>query len=156
MKNKKAKWFAVLWFAVTMTLSAVAQDVGSSTPPPDSNGGNIDLQSGPGSQENGDSQSNAAPESNAARVSLIHGDVSMQRADTGEWSAATINTPLLRGDQLATGEKSRAEIQLDFANVLRLASKSQAKVADLTRNRIQIQVSQGYANLSVFKGSEAD
>src|SRR5215813_8369861 len=155
MKNKKAKWFAVLWFAVTMALAAVAQDEGSSTPPPDSNGGNIDLQSGQGSQENGDSQSNAAPESNAARVSLIQGDVSMQRADTGEWATATINTPLVRGDELATGEKSRAEIQLDYANILRLASRSQAKIADLTRSRIQVQISEGYANYSVFKGGEA-
>ena len=155
MKNKKAKWFAVLWFAVTMALAAVAQDEGSSTPPPDSNGGNIDLQSGQGSQENGDSQSNAAPESSAARVSLIQGDVSMQRADTGEWATATINTPLVRGDELATGEKSRAEIQLDYANILRLASRSQAKIADLTRSRIQVQISEGYANYSVFKGGEA-
>src|SRR5215469_2689938 len=155
MKNKKAKWFAVLWFAVTMTLAAVAQDEGSSTPPPDSNGPNVDLRSGQGSQENGDSQSNAAPESNAARVSLIQGDVSMQRADTGEWASATINTPLLRGDELATGEKSRAEIQLDYANILRLASRSQAKIADLTRSRIQVQISEGYANYSVFKGGEA-
>ena len=149
MKSKKAKWFAVLWFAVTMTLAAVAQDDGSSAPPPDSN---VDLQSGPG---NNDSQSNTAPESNAARVSLMNGDVSMQRADTGEWAAATINTPLVRGDQLATGDKSRAEIQLDYANILRLASRSQAKIADLTRSRIQVQVSQGYANYSVFKGNEA-
>jgi hypothetical protein len=153
--KSKAKWFAVLWFAVTMTLAAVAQDDNPNAPPPDPN---VELQSGPGnndSQSNAAQESNAAPESNAARVSLINGDVSMQRADTGEWAAATINTPLLRGDGLATGDKSRAELQLDYANILRLASRSQAKIADLTRSRIQVQISQGYANYSVFKGSEA-
>ena len=91
-----------------------------------------------------------------ARVSLIHGDVSMQRGDSGDWADATINTPLVRGDQVATGDRSRTEIQLDYANILRLSSRSQAKIADLTRTSIQVQLAEGYANYTVFKGSEAD
>src|SRR5438105_11095800 len=35
-----------------------------------------------------------------ARVSLIHGDVSMQRGDSGDWVAVTLNTPIVAGDQL--------------------------------------------------------
>ena len=96
------------------------------------------------------------PEPGVAHISLIHGEVSMQRGDSGDWAATTLNTPLVRGDQIATGDKSRTEIQLDYANVLRLAARSQAKIADLTRTRIQIQLAQGYANFSTFKGSEAD
>jgi hypothetical protein len=91
-----------------------------------------------------------------ARVSLIHGDVSMQRGDSGDWASATVNTPLLRGDAVATGDKSRTEVQLDYANILRLSSGSQAKIADLTRTRIQVQLAQGYASYTQFKGSEAD
>ncbi|HET9182611.1 MAG TPA: DUF6600 domain-containing protein [Candidatus Angelobacter sp.] len=102
----------------------------------------------------GNSSNGPAPD--VARVSLIHGDVSMQRGDTGDWTSATLNTPLVRGDQVATGDKSRAEIELNYANILRLSSSSQAKIADLTRTRIQIQLSQGYAYYSVFKGNEAD
>ena len=98
----------------------------------------------------------SGPQPDVARISLIHGDVSMQRGDSGDWTAATLNTPLVRGDVVATGDKSRTEVQLDFANVLRLSSQSQAKIADLTRTRIQIQLSQGYAYYSVFKGNEAD
>ena len=98
----------------------------------------------------------SGPQTDVARVSLIHGDVSMQRGDSGDWTTATLNTPLVRGDQVATGERSRAEVQLDFANILRLSSASQAKIADLTRTRIQIQLAQGYANYSMFKGSDAD
>src|SRR5215470_13565156 len=52
-----------------------------------------------------------------ARVSMIHGDVSVQRADSGDWAAATLNNPVVRGDQLATGEKSRTELELDYANI---------------------------------------
>src|SRR5439155_20003124 len=94
------------------------------------------------------------PEPGVAHISLIHGEVSLQRGDSGDWAATTLNTPLVRGDQIATGEKSRTEVQLDYANVLRLAARSQAKIADLTRTRIQIQLAQGYANFSTFKGSE--
>ncbi|MGH9571495.1 MAG: DUF6600 domain-containing protein, partial [Candidatus Angelobacter sp.] len=104
--------------------------------------------------DDGDQPAGPAPD--VARVSLIHGDVTMQRGDSGDWVAATINTPLLRGDQVATGDKSRTEVQLDFANILRLSSQSEAKIADLTRTRIQVQLSEGYAYYSVFKGSEAD
>jgi uncharacterized protein DUF6600/FecR-like protein len=96
------------------------------------------------------------PQTNVARVSLIHGDVSMNRGDTGDWEVTSINAPLVRGDQVATGEKSRTEIQLDYANIVRLAAGSQIKIADLTRTRIQLQVAQGYVNFTQFKGSEAD
>src|SRR5689334_18487634 len=95
-------------------------------------------------------------QSDVARVSLIHGDVSMQRGDSEDWVAATVNTPMVRGDQLATGDKSRTELQLDYANVLRLSSNSDAKIADLTRTHIQIQLAHGFAGYSIFKGTEAD
>ena len=98
----------------------------------------------------------SGPQPDVARISLIHGDVSMQRGDSGDWTAATLNTPLVRGDQVATGDRSRTEVQLDYANILRLSDRSQAKIADLTRTHIQIQLAQGYANYSMFKGSEAD
>ena len=112
------------------------------------------------SQNGGPSRHDDAPfpaaKSEVARISLLHGEISMQRADTGDWSTATLNTPLVRGDQVATGEKSRAEIQLDYADILRLSSRTQAKIADLTRTRIQLQIAQGYASYSMFKGGEAD
>src|SRR6516225_497716 len=34
----------------------------------------------------------------AARISLTHGDVSTQRGDSGDWSAAALNQPLMTGD----------------------------------------------------------
>lgn len=96
------------------------------------------------------------PDPGVARISLIHGDVSMQRGDSGDWVATTLNTPIVRGDTIATTDRARAEIQLDYGNVLRLAGHSEAKIADLSRNRIQVQISQGYANYSEFKGAEAE
>jgi Family of unknown function (DUF6600)/FecR protein len=105
---------------------------------------------------NNQPQNNGQPQNSVARVSLIQGNVSMQRGDSSDWSAATMNTPLVQGDQIATAEKSRAEVQLDFANVLRLAGSSQVKIADLSKSRIQVQVGLGYASYSVYKGNEAD
>ena len=54
-----------------------------------------------------------------ARISLMDGEVSVQRGDSGEWVAGVINAPLMTGDRIATGQNSRAEIQFDAANLLR-------------------------------------
>lgn len=96
------------------------------------------------------------PEPGVARVSLIHGDVSTQRGDSGDWVATTVNAPLVRGDKIATGARSRTEIQLDHANILRLGPATEARIADLTRTRLQVQVSRGTVNFTVFKETEAD
>jgi hypothetical protein len=91
-----------------------------------------------------------------ARASLIHGDVTMQRGDSGDWVNVSLNTPLTAGDKVATGAKSRAEIQLDYANVLRLADNANATVADLTRDRIQVQLGLGLADYSLLRNSDAN
>jgi uncharacterized protein DUF6600/FecR-like protein len=111
----------------------------------------------PANAQEGPSSGTQDSSSNAVgRLSLIHGDVSTQRGDSGEWSAAALNAPVVSGDKVSTGERSRAEVQLDDANTLRLGDRSQATIAGLTRNQIQIQLGQGIANFSVFKGGEAN
>ena len=91
-----------------------------------------------------------------ARISLIHGDVSTQRGDSKDWSAAAVNAPVLAGDRVSTGDKARTEIQLDYANLLRLAEHSQANIVQLNRSQIQIQLGHGMANYTVLKNSDAD
>jgi hypothetical protein len=83
-----------------------------------------------------------------ARVSFIRGDVTMQRGDSGDFSAVALNTPLVTGDKVATGDASRTELQLDYANILRLDQRSQADIAALDKNRIQVQIGQGLASYS--------
>src|SRR5579859_7374690 len=99
-------------------------------------------------------QDQAAP--GVARVSIIQGQVSTTNGDAGQWVASTVNAPLQQGDKISTGDNSRTEVQLDYANVLRLDQQSQANIADLTRSRIQVQLAQGNANYDVLKGSQAD
>ncbi|MGA9393107.1 MAG: DUF6600 domain-containing protein [Candidatus Sulfotelmatobacter sp.] len=90
------------------------------------------------------------------RISMMHGDVSTQRGDSGTYSAAVLNQPVVNGDKVSTGPGGRAEVQLDFANILRLGPNSQANIANFTHKYIQIQISQGLANYSVFGESEAE
>ena len=98
----------------------------------------------------------AQTDQGVARVSLIHGNVSTQRGDSGDWSAAALNQPVMTGDKVSTGDNSRAELQLDFANTLRLGPNSKANIANLTHKNIQIQLSQGIANYTLSKDSEAE
>ena len=97
-----------------------------------------------------------AENSGAARLSLIHGNVSTQRGDSGDWSAAQLNAPLVTGDGVSTGDQARTELQLDYANLLRLAEHTQANITNLTRSRIQIQFGHGMGNYTVLRNSEAE
>jgi len=98
----------------------------------------------------------ARTDKGVGRVSMIHGDVSTQRGDSGTWSAAILNQPVVNGDKVSTGAAARAEVQLDYANILRLGSNSQASIANFTNKYIQVQVGQGLANYSVFGEAEAE
>lgn len=91
-----------------------------------------------------------------ARISLIHGDVSTQRGDSGDWAAGTVNTPVVAGDRISTGTRSRVELQLDYANILRMDERANVKIADLSRTRAQLQIQEGLINYTVLKGSQAD
>jgi hypothetical protein len=57
---------------------------------------------------------------------------------------------------VATAGGARAEVQLDYANVLRLDQSDEVKIADLTQKHIQIQLASGLIDYTVFKGSEAN
>jgi hypothetical protein len=118
---------------------------------------------GPNSNSNDPNSGNQsyntpAPEekNGVARISLIHGDVSTQRGDSKDWSAAALNGPVVAGDRVSTGDKARVELELDYANTLRLAEHSQANLTQLTHSQIQIQLARGMANYTVYKSSDAD
>jgi hypothetical protein len=98
----------------------------------------------------------AQTDQGVARVSLIHGDVSTQRGDSGDWSAAALNQPVMTGDKVSTGDNARTELQLDFANTVRLGPNTKAIIANLTQKNIQVQLSQGLLNYSVTKDSDAE
>ena len=160
---KTVRSLAIILFAVAgLTSGAWAQDQdygngsNSNAAPANDNQGPALAQNYPQGPNGEAAPRSEGPAPVVARISFIHGDVSTQRGDSGDWGGTSINAPVVRGDQVATGENARTEIQLDYANILRLAAHSQAKIADLTPRRIQVQVGQGYASYTMLKGSEAD
>jgi hypothetical protein len=108
---------------------------------------------GPGDQGQ-EPQGGQQPQGGVGRISVINGNLSTQRGDSGDWVADTVNTPVMPGDTLSTGPNSRVEIELDYANILRLSDNTVAKVADLTPGRIQIQVSQGLVDYVVIRDGD--
>jgi len=152
VKNKLIKSLGILLLAVSGVVTAAAQyDDESQAPPPP-----------PEAQQQQPQQPNQAGgqgvdiSPGVARISLIQGDVSTQRGDSGEWAAAVLNAPIVTGDKISTGDNARTEVQLDYANILRLGDRAQAIIANMTRNQIQVQIAQGIANYDVLKGNDAD
>jgi len=96
------------------------------------------------------------PERGVARISLVNGEVSVKRGDSGDWTAAAINAPLVVEDRVFTGQGSRAEVQFDYANMIRLASNAEVRLAELGYRRYIVQVARGLVTFRVLRNSEAD
>ncbi len=148
MKNR----FALIFGALILGASAMAGAQVSEQVPLQPQG-QPQMQGQP--QVQGQGQAQAEPASSVARISLTHGDVSIQRGDSGDWAAATLNQPMVSSDKVSTGVNSRAEVQLDSANILRMGDSTLAGIAGLSRNQIQIQVERGLVDYTIFKGSDA-
>ncbi|MFN7543715.1 MAG: DUF6600 domain-containing protein, partial [Acidobacteriota bacterium] len=91
-----------------------------------------------------------------ARVSVIAGEVSVRRGDSGDQVAATLNAPLVQQDRLLTGPGSKAELQFDFANMIRLGADTEIRLAELQYDRYQVNVAAGLVNFRVWQNSSAE
>ncbi|MEX2299527.1 MAG: DUF6600 domain-containing protein [Bryobacterales bacterium] len=100
--------------------------------------------------------SDEGPALGVARVSLTNGDVTTRRGDSGDWVEARVNTPLVEGDALATGPGSRAEVQLDYSNLIRLNENTEVTMASLANRSFKVQLGRGILMYSELKGGEAD
>lgn len=97
-----------------------------------------------------------APGRGVARISLINGDVSVRRGDSGDWVAAAINSPVIAPDSVFVGGGSRAEVQLDYANLIRLGANSEVRFAQLEQRRYQLQVARGTVTFAVLRDSDRE
>jgi hypothetical protein len=82
-----------------------------------------------------------------ARISLVDGEVSYQRAnDSGkDWFDATLNLPLEENDQLYSGSDGRAEIQLSGRNVVRISRDTNLRFTQFSPGAIQMSLPIGAA-----------
>lgn len=100
-------------------------------------------------------QDDNTPGRAVARLSLLNGEVSVRRGDSGDVIAAALNAPLLVEDRVVTGPGSRAEVQFDSYHRLRLASDTEVRLPELEWGRFTIQVAQGTVTFSAMKGGDA-
>jgi hypothetical protein len=93
------------------------------------------------------------PDHGVARLSLMSGDVTVQRGDTGEVVAGELNAPLVALDHVLTGPGARAEVQFDSANMIRLGAVSEVRIVELKDNDYFIQVAEGTTTFRVLRDS---
>jgi hypothetical protein len=91
-----------------------------------------------------------------ARISLMNGDVSVRRGDSGEWVAGVINAPLLTDDRVATGPNSRAEVQFDSSNLLRLGANGELRLTQLEAARYQMELVRGVMTYRMLRTSDGN
>ena len=91
-----------------------------------------------------------------ARLSLAKGDVAVQRGESGDSIQATANMALVEADILTSGLASRAEVQLDYSNFLRLNEYSLVRLANLGHRTFRVQLERGIVTYSELRGGDAD
>jgi hypothetical protein len=91
-----------------------------------------------------------------ARISMMNGEVSVRRGDSGEWVAGVINAPLLSDDRISTGPNSRAEVEFDSANILRIGGNAEVRLTQLEAIRYQMELAHGTVTFRVLRPSNAN
>ncbi len=85
------------------------------------------------------------------RISLITGEVSLQRKDSTEWESAQLNSPLVEGDTISTGSQARVEIQISARNFVRLGANSILRINTLRDEGVALSVVEGTASIRLAK-----
>ncbi len=93
--------------------------------------------------------SSEVPTHTPPRLALLEGDVSFWRPSLGDWQKAPVNLPLAEGDVVATGQSSRAELQLRRGVYLRVGSESELQLVEQTDSRYRFELGRGVVALDV-------
>ena len=80
--------------------------------------------------------------------------MTVRRGDSGDWVAGVVNAPLLTGDQIATASNSRAEVQFDAANALRMGGDASVSIAQLEYDHYQFQIARGTVTYRVLRPTD--
>src|SRR5260370_24492265 len=84
----------------------------------------------------------ADPPARVVRLNLTEGEVSFRPAGIDDWAAATVNRPLIDGDELWTEPYARAELHIGSA-VVRLGPSTAFGVISETAEVAQLRLSTG-------------
>jgi hypothetical protein len=91
-----------------------------------------------------------------ARISLMNGDVSVRRGDSGDWVAGVINAPLMTDDRVASAASSRGEVQFDAANMLRFGANTELRLTQLEYGRTQMELARGIITYRVLRPTDSN
>src|SRR5260370_31381511 len=95
----------------------------------------------------------ADPPARVVRLNLTEGEVSFRPAGIDDWAAATVNRPLIDGDELWTEPYARAELHIGSA-VVRLGPSTAFGVISETDEVAQLGLSTGRMVLRVRNVAE--
>src|SRR6202140_2069895 len=109
----------------------------------------------PGQPAQGQEDPADAAQHGVARLSLANGSVNVIRGDSGDAFGATINQPIETNDSVSTGEGSRAEVQFDSFNMIRLGANTDIRMGDLEYHRYLVDINQGTTLFRVLRDSDA-
>ena len=98
----------------------------------------------------------AGPALGVARISLVNGDIAVRRGDSGDSVAATVNMAVVEGDAVQSTGASRAEIQLDQGNIVRIGGDTEIELLELASKQFRASLAGGVAVYSELADSEAD
>ncbi|HTW68001.1 MAG TPA: FecR family protein [Bryobacteraceae bacterium] len=90
-----------------------------------------------------------------ARISVVNGDVSVRRGDSGDVVAAAVNGPLMIDDRILTSSSARAEVQLDAANMIRIGPNAEVRFTGMDTHSFQVQVAAGTVTFRTLRPGEA-
>jgi hypothetical protein len=88
------------------------------------------------------------------RVSIVQGQIVVQRGDSNKQVAAVVNAPLLPGDYVSSGAGSRGELQFDGSSAVRLGANVQARITNDDPNNRQLQLADGTIELGLVRNGE--
>ena len=66
-----------------------------------------------------------------ARISYVEDDVQVRRLGSDDWEKASLNLPLVEGDEIATSAFAKLEIQFDSRTFVRVQEKSILRIVTL-------------------------
>ena len=90
-----------------------------------------------------------------ARLSVVDGEVNVQRGDSnGFTSAAVINTPVLGADYVTTGDNAHAELQFEGGTMVRLNSGVQLRLVHVDVTSRELQLAVGTIDLRLLRGTD--
>jgi FecR protein len=103
---------------------------------------------------NSDPDGQYEPGRAVARLSVLNGDVSVRRGDSGDVVAAAMNAPLMADDRLLTSSSGRAEVQLDSSNMIRIGPNSEVRFTAMDVRSFQIQVAAGTVTFRTLRAGQ--